>query len=457
MSSPAENPSSAEVPDEDWEAVADDPQDGESLFGTEEGDLPVELTPPGVLIEKNDRSLSELHRWWRAGRLILDPDWQRHYVWDRKRASRLIESILIDVPIPVIYLAKTEDGKYEVIDGLQRLTSTFDFFDNKYALRHLEILRDHNKNTFNKLPEQIQNKLLDSTLRTFELSPQTSKDLMFLIFECLNTGGQALNEMEIRNSLYRGELNQLIKKLAGHEDFLRALSQPQISKRMADRGLVLRFLAFYERTHLRSRSGLKKFLNEFLDIYRNPPQSKLREFEDAFTRAMRASVTVFGETAFRLFADGDGSSGGWASRANASIFQVVATSFAQYDLGQLTRAADSIYEEYIDLVSTDARWRDCVRRATGEATRIDYVFGTWNSRLAAVLDSIDPNDNQRCFTRQLKIELWNQDKSCPLCGNAIKLIDDAALDHELQYWRGGQTVPENARLVHRLCNAKRPN
>lgn len=426
--------------------------------GADEGDLEVDLKAPGIIIEKNDRSLAEFQRWYKSGRLIIDPEWQRQYVWDRRRASKLIESILIDVPIPVIYLAKNQEGRYEVIDGLQRLTSVFRFFDNEFPLAGLEIVRDFNRKHYRDLPEKQQNKLNDYTLRTFELAEQTPKDLMFLIFERLNTGGIALNDMEIRNSLFRGELNQLIKTLATDSSFVAALNQPKLARRMQDRALVLRFLAFYERTHLKLRSGLKRFLNEYLETYRNPPPQKLKELEDQFRKAMKAAVTIFGENAFRLrreWREGTIATGEWATRPNAAVFQAISTSFTRYDLGQLTRSADAIYEEYLDLVTTDEKWRDYVRRATGETGRIEYVFSTWNERLKAAISGVEPNDSVRVFSKELKRELFDQSRACRLCGQEIKLLNDAVLDHDKHYWRGGKTVPENARLAHRRCNASR--
>lgn len=426
--------------------------------GAEEGDIEVDIKPPGIVIEKNDRSFSELSRWYKSGRLIVDPEWQRKYVWERPRASKLIESILIDVPIPVIYLAKNDEGRYEVIDGLQRLTSVFRFFDNEYPLTGLEIVRDLNGLHFKDLPERYQNKVNDYTLRTFELAPQTPKDLMFLIFERLNTGGVALNDMEIRNSLFRGRLNQLIKELAEDPDFITAVNQSRLARRMQDRALVLRFLAFFERTHLKLRSGLKRFLNEFLETYRDPSQAKIKEFEDQFRKSMKAAVTIFGDSAFRLRREqreGSRFAGEWAGRPNAAVFQVISVSFTRYDLGQLTRAADAIYEEYVDMVSSDNQWCDYVRRATGETGRIEYVFETWGERLKAVVKGAQPNDSVRLFSRQLKKELFDQSRTCSLCRQEIKLMNDAVLDHDKHYWRGGKTVPDNARLVHRLCNASR--
>jgi Protein of unknown function DUF262/HNH endonuclease len=431
--------------------------DEAEMDGSDEGDLNAPLDRK-VTLEKADRSLSELHRWYKMGRIIVDPEWQRNYVWDIARASKLIESFLLNIPVPVVYLAKTEDNKYEVIDGLQRLTSVFNYLDNNYKLQRLDILVDIANKSFNELPESSQRKLEDAILRSFELSSGAG-DIHFIVFERLNTGGVKLNDMEIRNCLYRGTLNGLIKDLASSSEFNKAINQQNMEKRMQDRALVLRFLAFYERTHHKCKHGLKRFLNDFLETYRNATPEKIDEYKKVFDKCMKACVTVFGDSAFRLKSEitkpNSKSKGEWSNRPNAAIFQVISTSFGNYDLGQITRAADSIYEEYLDLINSDEQWVDRVRRATGEATRLTYAFDIWNRRLESVLSEYTPNDSKRAFSHQLKKELFDADPTCSLCKQRISLIDDAVLDHDIRYWSGGKTIPENAQLAHRLCNLKK--
>jgi predicted RNA-binding protein with PUA-like domain len=420
-----------------------------SVEGSDEGDIFVE--PQSVSLDKSDRSLSEYHRWFRQGRLIVNPEWQREYVWDLKKASRLIESFLIGLPVPVIYFAFNEEGSREVIDGLQRLTSVFKFFDNDYALRGLEVLRQFNGFKFSELPREYQNHLEDCTMRAFELPKDTNKDFKFMIFERLNTGGVVLNEMEIRNCLYSGSLNDLIRELAKSSEFLKCVNQNNLEKRMKDRGLILRFLAFLQMNHRNAKKGMKNFLNDFLDAYRYAGKDKLLEFRESFKKAMKAAYTVFGNQAFRLRTE----RGSWATQVNASIFQVLSVSFVDYDLGAITRVADSIYEEYLDLISTDDKWVSCVTTSTGDISRIDYSFTAWKQRLTEIMEMSSPNDSQRLFSRKLKEELFNQNSTCQICQQKISLINDAALDHDLHYWRGGKTIPENARLVHRQCNLER--
>ena len=431
------------------ESILDITVEDIELDGADEGDLEEVTGTEKIIFTTSDRSLTEFERWYKEGSLILDTDWQREYVWTPKRASRLIESFVIGLPVPVIYLAVNNDNEYEVIDGLQRLTSVFNFLNNGYKLTGLEIKKDLNGYQFKDLHKPLQNKLRNSTLRTIELTQTPQKDLVFLMFERLNTGGVALNEMEIRNCLYRGKLIDLIKELAKFKEFKNCVTQKNIHKRMKDRTLVLRFLGFYQMTYSKARKGLKAFFNEFCETYRNPSEVKLKEFSDKFNHAMKAAYSVFGDRGFRLKPT--------SRTTNASVFQVICVSFTDYDLGALTRSADSIVEAYLDLIATDPRWVECVSTSTGSYDRISYTFETWKWRLSQVMENSDPNDSIRLFSRELKENLYRQSNVCKICGQQIVLIDDAALDHDKHYWRGGKTVPENARLVHRYCNATRPN
>jgi hypothetical protein len=266
----------------------------------------------------------------------------------------------------------------------------------------------------------------------------------------------ALNDMEIRNCLYRGKLNTLLRELSDDADFKGCISQRGLDRRMEDRMLVLRFLAFYQMTYSKAKKGLKTFFNEFFSTYRDPSDSKLREFRTAFRKAMKCCHSVFGDKGFRLRRNMEKGGGEWTPRINASVFQVIAVSMTDYDQGQITRASDSIFEAYVDLVSVDERWVEAVSLSTGDSNKIEYSFLKWNEILKLAIGETPANDKKRCFSRQLKEELFAQSDACHLCKQKITLLNDAALDHEIQYWRGGKTIPSNARLVHRICNLKRP-
>lgn len=423
----------------------------------DEGDFVDDLSAD-IRFEHSDRSLAEFYRWYEEGDLIIDPEWQRNFVWTPKQRSKLIESFILSIPIPVIYLAKTKEEKYEVIDGRQRLTSVFDFLRNDFKLTGLAMLKDINGKAYKDLDQPLQRKFRNATMRSFELDADTDSRIHFEVFERLNTGGTKLKEMEIRNCIFRGKLNNLLKDLALNKDFIAVVNKPGLAKRMDDRSLVLRFLAFHQMTHNKFPGSLKEFLDHFFKYYRNPEEQEVRKYRQAFEKCMKASLSVFGNRGFRtkrMQSEGSKSFGEWSTQPNAAIFQCVSTSFADYDLGQITRSADNIYEAYVELVTTDNTWFNGVRAATGDTNRLKYVFDTWAGRLKDAVSGSVPNDSVRLFTRALKEEMFKQDPTCRICKQKISLVDDAALDHEKHYWRGGATIPENARLVHRYCNFSR--
>ena len=297
----------------------------------------------------------------------------------------------------------------------------FDAFNGKY---------------FKDLPELLQSKLQDATLRTFELDKKTPKSMMFTIFERLNTGGVTLNEMEIRNCIYNGSLLRLVKDLTEELSFVKVINMPTLSSRMVDRNLVLRFLAFYDKHYSKCKNGLKRFLNEFCEERRNINQNKEMEFRQKFVHAMKAAVTIFGNKGFRLRKEGAHGPGNWTSKVNAAVFQVLSVSFTSYKLEQLTRRADSIYEAYVSLVSEDNLWIDYTKTSTGDYSRIDYVFTIWGQQLKEAIGNEPANDPKRCFSMELKEELYKkQSKVCAICKQKISIIEDAVVDHIKHYWK----------------------
>ena len=283
------------------------------------------------------------------------------------------------MPLPVIYLAENDDYRYEVIDGLQRLTSVFNFLKDELKLTGLQIRKDLNGCCFTDLEGGLRRKLLNASLRTIELNQTSDRDLKYLMFERLNTSGTPLNDMEIRNCVYRGKLNNLIKTLAQFPTFTEIVNQRNIAKRMKDRRLVLGFLAFYQMTYVKASKGLKAFFNDFCETYKNLSEPQEEAFKKKFKSAMEAALAIFGEGAFRSTPQ--------SRSINASIFQVVCVSFTNYDRESLNHASHAIREAYKDLIETDAHWVNCVGTSIGNYRRIKYTFETWNERLKQVVEN----------------------------------------------------------------------
>lgn len=445
--------------DEDLKAIQPDEGNADQVDdddedGSDEGSLDMSGGQRQAIMQPKDVPLTVYHGWYKKGKLNLNPDWQRAYVWKGKRPSYLLESIIMRLPIPVIFLSRTKEGGLEVIDGVQRLTTVFNFMENKFALHGLEVFKELNGKKFKDLTAKMQSDIEDSVISCFELSEDTSQDLKFTTFERINTGGMSLNEMEIRNCIYRGKLNSKLAEWAKNDDFRNAINMRNLSDRMFDRGLILRFLAFDTIKHDKVTSGIKSFLNRFFETYKDPSEEVIADFDKRFRRAMRNSYTVFGSNAFRLRKNDYKGGGEWAPKANAAIFQVISTSLASFDTVQISQRADAIMEEYLDIL-TDQQWLDAVSKSTGDAKKIKYAFDTWNRRVGTLMDGVEGLDTARIFSSKLKKELFEQDNTCAICGNEIKSINDAAVDHVEQYWRGGATIPSNARLAHRSCNGAR--
>ena len=170
-----------------------------------------------------DLSLSQLKDLYDKKRLITDPDYQRNYIYSPKKASSLIESILIGIPIPIIYLCEEDDGTYSVIDGQQRITSFVKYLKNEYTLTGLNTLTDLNGKYYGDLDEGIQTKLDISTLKTICFDRDSQK-LKYEIFARLNLGAIPLKPQELRNCIYRGSFNDMLKDIVVHNPYLTAVS-----------------------------------------------------------------------------------------------------------------------------------------------------------------------------------------------------------------------------------------
>ncbi len=424
----------------------------------QEEEQPTEVLPKErrVYTDKPDRSIFELYRQYQKGNLELRPGFQRLNVWDNAKSSRLIESVLLEVPIPVIYLSEESDSTYAVIDGQQRLNAFMNFLENKLRLSGLTILSELNGQKFQDVPQSLQDKFENATIRIIEVRKESHPDVKFEIFERLNTGAVQLNAQELRNCVYRGKYNDLLQDLTEDKDiqFLLGLNEPHY--RMQDRELILRFFGFYHNTYLKYTPSMKHFLNKEMEQYRNLKDAEDKELRKAFKKSVRLSKTVFGNQAFRRFEIGSTKdpNGYWEiHRINKGLFDVVMFGFSLYEENQVIPNSDSIREELLWLMSHDIDFREAVTIGTNDRSRIFTRFDKWLSVLKEIMGV--PLTEPRTFSLRYKTQLWESTPTCAICGQRIHIIDDAEIDHVVQYWRGGKTIPSNARLSHRYCNRSR--
>jgi len=220
--------------------------------------------------------IKQLYDDYKKGKLIVRPYFQRGFVWDIKKASRLIESILLKVPIPMIYSAEEKDGKEIIVDGQQRLISIFSFIDEVFPpenktfwLKGLGVLEEFEGLRFKQLDEPIQDKILNYSIPFTIIQKDSDEEIKFDIFERLNTGSMQLKDQELRNCVYRGKYNELLRDLSENKDFQFILNNPRFHTRMLDCELILRFFAFYHSHYEMYKSPIKPFLNAEMEKYRN--------------------------------------------------------------------------------------------------------------------------------------------------------------------------------------------
>lgn len=410
-----------------------------------------------IFTEKSDPPVSALHDRYHAGDMILDPHFQRREVWDDTRASRLVESVMLEVPLPVIYVAEGQDGKEEVIDGQQRLKALFRFLENAYSLKNLRALTEHNGKFFKDLDKAAQRLIRNCSIRTVTFKKESDENLRFDIFERLNTGAVPLNDQEIRNCIYHGPYNRLLIELSQDSDyqFLMGLNGPE--KRMRDVEYVLRFAAFYHATYLKYRPSIARFLNEDMKKNRTISKEDAAELQKAFKTSVSLVRSLLSKSAFKRYYRGSEKArdGYWETKKfNASLYDILMYGFSSADKNQIMGNLDAIREALLVLMTENEEFIDSIERSTSSLPQVRSRFDTWRHTLETII--AQSPKQPRCFSRALKEELYKVNPTCRLCDQRISEVDDSAIDHIEQYWLGGKTIPENARLVHRYCNWSRP-
>jgi len=423
----------------------------------DEPDPEAVLSKRKIFTDKSDPKVGSLYQDEQAGDLVLAPIFQRRKVWDDKRSSRLVESAILEVPLPVFYLAESPDGTQEVIDGQQRLTALFRFMSNEYALSSLKALPGLNGKYFRDLDTPTQKAIKNCTVRVVLFKKESDPNLRFDIFERLNTGAVPLNDQELRNCIYRGPYNDLLLELSRDPDYMWLMGFSGPEKRFKDVAYVLRFAAFFHAGYLKYSPSMARFLNEDMDKHQHLRVKDGKELQTAFKTSVTLVRSLLGKNAFKRYYRGNEQSrnGRWEPKKfNASLYDILMVGFADKDKNRVMANLDAIREVLIVLMTSDEDFVDSIELSTSSRQAVRARFDKWRTVVDAIVDK--SKKQPRCFSRQLKQELYDKDSTCALCNQHIADIDDAAVDHIEMYWLGGKTIPENARLTHRYCNWARP-
>lgn len=261
----------------------------------------------------SDLTLSGLSDLWKNGDIII-PEFQRNFVWSIRQASLLIESFLLSLPVPQVFFYVDENNKYLVIDGQQRLLSIVYFLEGFFGsesihgkrqvfrLTGLDPRSPYSKDRFQDLDDAAQRKLRGAVLRAInirQLNPKEEHTSIYHIFERLNTGGTPLKPQEIRNCVFRGEFQNVLKELNNDENWRAILGKKTLDKHQKDVELLLRVFALF-RSWGKYEKPMKEFLNRSMKNHKTGDTSRVKSFVRRFSKITEFIVENIGAKPFHI-------------------------------------------------------------------------------------------------------------------------------------------------------------
>lgn len=257
--------------------------------------------PTKIDIKMGTITIDSIIKRIRNKELEFDSSFQRKAgLWNKTQKSRLLESIFLKIPLPAFYFDASNDDKWQIIDGLQRITTIKDYVvEQDFALSGLEFLNDLNGLKYDQLPRALQRRLEETQLNVYQVNPSTPKNVKFNIFKRINTGGLTLEPQEIRNALYQGKSTAFLLKLSKFNEFKIATGYSIKSDRMLDREFCLRYVAFTEQSLSDYIGNIDDYLNSAMDYINKSPDEKLYIIGQKFKNTMNDCYEIFGSYAFR--------------------------------------------------------------------------------------------------------------------------------------------------------------
>ncbi|WP_089725368.1 DUF262 domain-containing protein [Candidatus Thiosymbion oneisti] len=345
--------------------------------------------PKDIDIKTKNPSMDSLIKRLDHDEIDLNPDFQRKGgIWSKRGKSRLIESLLLNIPLPVFYVASDADGNWIVVDGLQRLTALNQFIrERAFALEGLEFLKQFNGQKFGDLPRPMQRRILESEPVFHIIQASSSKAVTQTIFKRINTGGMPLSAQEIRHALYQGPVTKLLKELAAGEAFLRATGGSMKDDRMADRECVLRYLAFSIRgIDAYDKPDLDKFLSDTMEQLNEKDEQSFVGYRAGFERAMERAFQIFGGLGFRR------QRRGWSGKSpiNKALFEAWSVALGGLDDEQAERLIgrkEAVNEAFINLLESDRDFVTAISNRIWNVTGVKTRFSRIHKLIAHVLET----------------------------------------------------------------------
>ncbi len=364
-----------ETGDEEIEGLVDE---GDEDAGW--GDYPIDT----VLIRTESRTVYDIVRRINRGDYIMDPDFQRAFIWKEEKQSKLIESVLMRIPLPVLYLAEDPDGKMIVVDGLQRLSTFHRFLEDDLALR-LPGQAELDGKRFSELSPKLQNRVEDCNLVLYIVDAKVPERARLDIFERVN-GGVPLSRQQMRNCLYMGPGTRFLREHAESDLFREATGHSLRADKMRDREFVNRFCAF-QLLPIETYSDegrMDEWLARALSHMNQRPPAELDALGAAFRATLRINHEIFGKHAFRKHTR-------WQSHRsvlNASLWDVMSTGLSKVPEAAARARASTLRERFFGLMESD-RFIKSITYGPNTANQVRHRFTTFRAMLQDIFGAID--------------------------------------------------------------------
>lgn len=375
---------------DDWHTDDRDVEEPETILDADDAPNSVsfwESKQRSLLTSAVDYNLSSLSSLIKTKQIDLSPRYQRRNRWDVKRKSALVESFLMNVPVPPIFLNEDEYGKYSVIDGKQRLTAIHEFLLGRYALIGLEVFGELNNNTFDDLPSTLQTVLeTRANIRAIIILRQSDSDIKYEVFNRLNTGGMRLNPQEIRNSAWPGELNNMILQESVTTEFHSVLgitdrNNSAIYQEMRDAEFVLRYLTFHADWDTFS-GGMGRRMDQYMEQNHSAPKGDVEELRRKFRGAVRKASAAFGEYAFRRWQP---EKLAWRQQVLAAAYDAEIFGADAYGEDEL-RANQEVLIGRLKLLFEDTAFRKAIDAGTNTPSLFRERISSIHDMIGEVLD-----------------------------------------------------------------------
>ena len=355
------------------------PSDSEDVEGLDEPRSPWSAYPlDELLIRQQNRTVFEAVRRIKDNQYIMDPDFQRDFIWKEAKQSKLIESVVLRIPLPVLYFAEDDQGKMVVVDGLQRLSTFHRFLDDKLVLRHLD-RTDLNGKRFSDLSPKLQNRVEDCNLILYTIDSKVPLQAKLDIFDRVNSG-VPLSRQQMRNCLLTGAGTQFLKEESQSEVFKIATGRSLRTEMMRDREFVNRFCAFHLLKLADYRGDMDEYLERALMYMNKMTKNQLADLAVVFRISLHNNHTVFGRHAFRRHTPAQPR----RSVLNASLWDVMSTGLSFYSKDKVAESAQHLRTAFYALL-VDEDFATSITYGTNDTKQVRHRFEAMHRMLKEVL------------------------------------------------------------------------